>query len=77
MNKVNWSVAILDVITIAVDVIGYMTTHNILPNYAIILSLVSFILTTIAAVVFGVQVQTLKATLKAGTPYQNKMNQPK
>ena len=34
MNKINWSLAILDVITIAVDVIGYMTSNNILPNYA-------------------------------------------
>ena len=79
MGKINWSVAILDVITIAVDVIGYMTSNNILPNYAVILSLVSFVLTTIAAVVFGVQVQTLKTQLKGltGTPYQSKMNQPK
>ena len=61
MNKINWSVAILDVITIAVDVIGYMTSNNILPNYAVILSLVSFVLTTIAAVVFGKQVTMLKA----------------
>ena len=77
MNKINWSVAILDVITIAVDVIGYMTNNNILPNYAVILSLVSFVLTTIAAVVFGVQVTSLRKQMKVGTPYQNKMNQPK
>ena len=77
MNKINWSVAILDVITIAVDVIGYMTSNNILPNYAVILSLVSFVLTTIAAVVFGVQVTSLRKQMKDGTPYQNKMNQPK
>jgi multisubunit Na+/H+ antiporter MnhF subunit len=63
MSKINWGVVILDIITILVDVIGYITTNNILPNYAIILSLVSFVLTTIAAVVFGVQVQTLKAKL--------------
>ena len=77
MGKINWSVAILDVITIAVDVIGYMTSNNILPNYAVILSLVSFVLTTIAAVVFGVQVTSLRKQMKDGTPYQNKMNQPK
>ena len=77
MNKINWSVAILDVITIAVDVIGYMTSNNILPNYAVILSLVSFVLTTITAVVFGVQVTSLRKQMKDGTPYQNKMNQPK
>lgn len=77
MNKINWSVAILDVITIAVDVIGYMTSNNILPNYAVILSLVSFVLTSIAAVVFGVQVTSLRKQMKDGTPYQNKMNQPK
>lgn len=77
MNKINWSVAILDVITIAVDVIGYMTSNNILPNYAVILSLVSFVLTAIAAVVFGVQVTSLRKQMKDGTPYQNKMNQPK
>ena len=77
MNKINWSVAILDVITIAVDVIGYMTSNNILPNYAVILSLVSFVLTTIVAVVFGVQVTSLRKQMKDGTPYQNKMNQPK
>ena len=77
MNKIHWGVAILDVITIAVDVIGYMTSNNILPNYAVILSLVSFVLTAIAAVVFGVQVTSLRKQMKDGTPYQNKMNQPK
>lgn len=77
MSKINWSVAILDAITIIVGVIGYMTSNNILPNYAVILGLVSFVLTTIAAVVFGKQVASLKAQLKAFTPYQNKMNQPK
>ena len=61
MSKINWSVVILDVITIIVDIIGYLNSNNILPNYAVILSLVSFVLTTIAAVVFGQQVQTLKA----------------
>ena len=63
MSKINWSVVILDVITIIVDIIGYLNSNNILPNYAVILSLVSFVLTTIAAVVFGQQVQTLKAKL--------------
>jgi flagellar motor component MotA len=81
MSKINWSVAILDTITIIVGVIGYMTSNNILPNYAVILGLISFVLTTIAAVVFGKQVASLKAQLKAQlkafTPYQNKMNQPK
>jgi len=70
MSKINWSVAILDVITIIVAVIGYMTNNNILPNYAVLLGLVSFVLTTIAAVVFGVQITTLKAQLKG-------MNKPK
>ena len=65
MSKINWSVAILDTITIIVDIIGYLNSNNILPNYAVILSLVSFVLTTIAAVVFGQQVATLKATNKA------------
>ena len=68
MSKINWSVAILDVITIIVAVIGYMTNNNILPNYAVILGLVSFVLTTIAVVVFGVQITTLKAQLKANQP---------
>jgi uncharacterized membrane protein len=81
MSKINWGVVILDIITILVDVIGYITTNNIMPNYAIILSLVSFVLTTIAAVVFGVQVTALRrenAALKAQvTSCQNKMNQPK
>ena len=63
MSKINWSVAILDVITIAVAVIGYMTSNHILPNYAVILGLISFVLTTIAAVVFGKQVTTLKTKL--------------
>ena len=65
MSKINWSVVILDVITIIVDIIGYLNSNNILPNYAVILSLVSFVLTTIAAVVFGQQVQTLKTANKA------------
>ena len=60
MNKINWGIAILDVITIAVDVIGYITSNNIFPAYAVWLSLISFVLTTIAAVVFGTQVSTLK-----------------
>ena len=81
MNKIHWSVVILDVITIVVDVIGYMTTNHILPNYAVILSLVSFVLTTIASVVFGATVTTIRkenAALKLQvTQYQNKMNQPK
>jgi len=61
MSKINWSVIILDTITIIVDIIGYLNSNNILPNYAVILSLVSFVLTTIAAVVFGQQVAMLKA----------------
>jgi flagellar motor component MotA len=81
MSKINWSVVILDFITIVVAIIGYMTSNHILPNYAVILGLVSFVLTTIAAVVFGQQVQTLKATFPmwktAVTVYKNKMNQPK
>ena len=63
MSKINWSVAILDIITIIVDVIGYLNSNNVLPNYAVILGLVSFVLTTIAAVVFGVQVTGLKKTV--------------
>jgi hypothetical protein len=79
MNKINWSVAILDVITIVVAVIGYMTSNNVLPNYAVILGLVSFTLTTIAVVVFGTQITTLKKTVLKlqGTLYTNNMNQPK
>ena len=77
MNKINWSVAILDVITIVVATIGFIIGKGILPNYAALLGLVSFVLTTIAAVVFGVQVTSLRKQMKDGTPYQNKMNQPK
>jgi len=79
MNKINWSVAILDVITIIVAVIGYMTNNNILPAYAEILGLVSFTLTTITAVVFGAKTTGLRkenASLKAQLP-ANKINQPK
>ena len=35
MSKINWSVAILDAITIIIGGIGYMTSNNILPNYEI------------------------------------------
>jgi len=44
-------------------VIGYLNSNNVLPNYAIILSAVSFVLTTIAAVVFGQQITALKKTV--------------
>jgi hypothetical protein len=77
MNKIHWGVAILDVITIVVATIGFIIGKGILPNYAALLGLVSFVLTTIAAVVFGVQVTSLRKQMKDGTPYQNKMNQPK
>jgi hypothetical protein len=60
MSKINWSVVILDIITVFVAVIGYINNNNILPNYAVILSLVSFVLTTIAVVAFGKQIVTLK-----------------
>ena len=73
MSKINWSVVILWIITILVADIGYITNNNVLPAYATILGLVSFTLTTIAAVVFGKQVTALKKTI---TAYQNKMNQP-
>ena len=70
MNKINWSVAILDVITIIVAVIGYMTNNNILPAYAEILGLVSFTLTTIAAVGLWL-VHLMKSILGVGCGTSN------
>jgi hypothetical protein len=56
------------VITIIVDTITYMLNNQILPGFAVYLSLISFILTTVAAVVFGQQVQTLKKTIAKMLP---------
>ena len=64
MSNLSISTIAVMVITVIVDVIGYITSNNMFPTYAVILSLISFVLTTIATVVFGQKLVTLQKQLK-------------